>query len=732
MSTIIPAAEQRKIKSECRRGSILIVTGETGSGKSTEVPKLLLSHPKETVIVSQPRRVAAISLAKRVAVMSENELGKDSVGYSIRFESTTTKKTRIIYATDGVLLKWIEGKKKLDIVVLDEVHERSIRTDILLALLKKKVNQMKIVLMSATADLSHLTEYFLKDKIPVSVVNIPGRAFPVEIKYIPRPSSDYIQMAYNVISMITRGSNSNYNSDDFNSCKANLNLIKPTNPTKSNNENSVINEIFNGKSINSNNSNNSNNKSTIQRKPSKNTGTILVFLSGIEDINDLYRMVILLKDTEILKLHSSLDDQEQKKVFKRREKRIRVILSTNIAETSITIPDVYWVIDTGVQKRNITKEGIDCLGIVSISKSSAKQRAGRAGRIAPGICYRLYTQEAYKKMDSHTVPEILCTDTSTVTLSLIKMKEDPITFDFLQPPDKAAILSSLRRLFLLRLIDRTASITKLGISASEIPLSPALAKFLLLGKTYEVPCSAAALCAFLSSGNSVNGITNTISNNSQLSEIYYPSKEIISDIKNHSDLTICVSVFFSFMALKYDSIQNADATNTTNTTIARKEFCTENGLCYKSLTTAERIYKQLLSFITKSKSKSNNHSSNWKKEIQYNENKNHSNHSNQYNHSIINNFPKRVAQGLHLSASAAFLTGVAERVGSGREYIHLYTGKPIWIDPCSFLFSHPPPQIGFITTYQGAKPYALYLFPFIESALLLTSTAKEESLSLDG
>ncbi|KAI5190543.1 ATP-dependent RNA helicase DHX36 [Nematocida minor] len=667
-------------------GKVLIVVGETGSGKSTGIPRALLAETADTIIVTQPRRVAAISLCSYVKKITENE-DTDMIGYKVRFKDTTTRKTRLHYVTDGILLKMMEENRKstkTTTIILDEVHERSIRTDILLGLLKKKIDSIRLILMSATADTKMLREYFAKDGIPVEYCEIPGKKYPVSIKYMPRRSSDYIQLACDTIKKIikeTRKANEAGTREDGkkekenvkiemdevdeifgNNCKTNRKYTAVKNNKSNSNGNSDISKLENNSSM----------KNSVSEDFS--AGTVLVFLSGLEDIDDLYRMLEIHSSIELLKLHSSLPDAEQRLIFSRRTKPIRVILSTNIAETSITISDVKWVIDSGVQKVNITKDGIDTLGIVKISKSSAKQRAGRAGRVGPGVCYRLYTESAYLSMEENNIPEIIRSDISSVSLSLINMKIDPRSFDFLESPGANSISSSLSELFILGLIDKDGEITELGKKVSALPVSPCQGKFLLVAKSMGAGCSAAAVCSLLS-GERIS----LFSKDANISSI----ESVHKSQSKGSDLTLYASLFFTYISYEPR---------------LRGDFCRSLGISPQEIKTSERIYFQLLQLLKE------------KHEI-----KNETEEADEKTNYIP--LKQKTADRLHAAASAGFLTKVASSHGNGA-YLHMYTGKNIFIHPSSIMFKRREETISFIMTSETTKPYILHTFPYTGESIL--------------
>ncbi|KFG25920.1 uncharacterized protein NESG_01909 [Nematocida ausubeli] len=677
-----------EITAKVRLGSVLIVVGATGSGKSTGIPQALLKTTGDKITVTQPRRVAAIALASYVGRSAESGV----VGHKVRFSDTTSHKTRLRYVTDGILLKEMEEKVRLSTVIIDEVHERSIRTDILLGLLKKKIKTIRLVLMSATADINMLTEYFARDKIPVEYCEIPTQKHTVKINYLPRKSSDYIQLAYDTVKKIMK------NAKDLKNKQTENNIPDAQQITHSssacNKKEPATKDVHNSKNSKKSKSKKANNPQEeldemdcifakkeftpkqVNIPDGFTCGTILVFLSGLEDIEDLFKMLEKHSGLEILKLHSSLSDTEQKLIFTRRKSNIRVILSTNIAETSLTIEDVRWVIDSGVQKINISKDGIDSLGIVKISKSSAQQRTGRAGRVGPGICYRLYTECAYNLMHENNIPEIMRADISSVSLSLIQMGIDPEVFDFLEAPNANAILSALAELFILGLIDENRRITELGKKVSKLPLSPSLGKFLLIGKSLGAGHASAAVCALLA-GDRISLFSKEVNTSTIVSVHNSPSK--------CSDLTLYASVFFTY--LTYSARLKVD-------------FCQSLGLSLQEMRNSEKIYKQLTLILELNPG--------IESEIDETEDKH-----------TLSCIPLRpiIADRLHTSASAGFMTRVAEMKGNA--YMHIYSEKQIYVHPSSSMFSRKEGSLGFIVTSETTKPYILHVFPYIPNEILV-------------
>lgn len=418
------------LQEKVRDNNVIILLGETGSGKSTQLPQFLLQTMTEGCIaVTQPRRVAAINLARRVSEEMSVKLGHE-VGYSIRFDDTSSRHTKIKYLTDGMLL--IELLRdpmlsKYSVVILDEAHERTLLTDLLLgfmkSLLKRRIG-MKVVVMSATLDTERFSSFF----DDAEIVRIEGRTFPVELYYSRVPQTDYID--------------------------------------------AVLRSVF-------------------QIHMGQATGDVLVFLTGSDEIENLCRSIREYSEQLnssvpkllALPLYASLSQAEQSRVFLPTPKNTRkVILSTNVAETSITVPGVRYVIDAGLQKIKSynAKIGFESLEVSPISQSNADQRTGRAGREAPGKCWRLYQESTYDSLPKTAEAEIKRVELSQAILALkARGVSDVLAFEYIDPPTRESLVRALEHLYSLSALDDSGSITSLGKSMSTIPLSPALARVLL-------------------------------------------------------------------------------------------------------------------------------------------------------------------------------------------------------------------------------------------------------------
>lgn len=426
---------KRQLMKAIAENQVLVVIGETGSGKTTQMTQYMAEMgmtSKGIIGCTQPRRVAASSVAKRVAEEFGCELGQE-VGYAMRFEDCTSPETVIKYMTEGMLLREYLADNtlsKYSALMLDEAHERTINTDVLFGLLKalvKKRRDLKIIVTSATLDAEKFSRYFFD----CPIFTIPGRTFPVEILYTKEPELDYLDAAL--------------------LCVMQIHLSEPE-------------------------------------------GDILLFLTGQEEIDTacevLYQRIKALQERAlapeliILPVYGALPSEMQSRIFEPAPKGSRkCVVATNIAEASLTIDGIYYVVDPGFCKQNAfnAKIGMDSLVVVPCSQASARQRAGRAGRTGPGKCYRLYTENAYKnEMLATTVPEIQRANLGSVVLQLKAMGiNDLMGFDFMDPPPQQALVMALENLYGLGALDDEGLLTRLGKKMAEFPVEPKNAKVLL-------------------------------------------------------------------------------------------------------------------------------------------------------------------------------------------------------------------------------------------------------------
>lgn len=508
---------------------ILVVIGETGSGKTTQMTQYLAEAGFTTrgkIGCTQPRRVAAMSVAKRVAEEFGCRLGQE-VGYTIRFEDCTSPETVIKYMTDGMLLRecLVDPDLKLySVIMLDEAHERTIHTDVLFGLLKqavKKRPELKLIVTSATLDAVKFSQYFFE----APIFTIPGRTFPVEILYTKEPETDYLDASLITVMQI--------------------HLTEPP-------------------------------------------GDILLFLTGQEEIDTaceiLYeRMKSLgpeVPELIILPVYSALPSEMQTRIFDPAPPGSRkVVIATNIAETSLTIDGIYYVVDPGFVKQKVynSKTGMDSLVVTPISQAQAKQRAGRAGRTGPGKCYRLYTERAYRdEMLTTPVPEIQRTNLASTLLQLKAMGiNDLLSFDFMDAPPMECLLMALEQLHSLSALDNEGLLTRLGRRMAEFPLDPSLAKMLIM--SVHLGCS--------------DEILTIVSMLSVQNVFYRPKdKQALADQKKAK-----------FNQLEGDHLTLLAVYNSWKTNKFSNPWCYENFVQIRTLKRAQDVRKQLLGIMDRHK-----------------------------------------------------------------------------------------------------------------------------------
>ncbi|KAM6910016.1 pre-mRNA-splicing factor ATP-dependent RNA helicase DHX16 [Xenentodon cancila] len=441
-----------------RDHQVLVIEGETGSGKTTQIPQYLLENGYTQggmkIGCTQPRRVAAMSVAARVAEEMSVKLGNE-VGYSIRFEDCTSERTVLKYMTDGMLLREFLTEPDLasySVIIIDEAHERTLHTDILFGLIKDIArfrSDLKVLVASATLDTERFSCFF--DDAPV--FRIPGRRFPVDIFYTKAPEADYLD-----------------------ACVVSVLQIHVTQPP----------------------------------------GDILVFLTGQEEIEACCEMLqercrrlgSKIAELLVLPIYANLPSDMQAKIFTPTPPGARkVVVATNIAETSLTIDGIIYVIDPGFckQKSYNARTGMESLIVTPCSRASANQRAGRAGRVAAGKCFRLYTAWAFKhEMEETTVPEIQRTNLGNVVLLLKSLGiNDLIHFDFMDPPPHETLVLALEQLYALGALNHLGELTKLGRRMAELPVDPMLSKMILASEQYKCSEEVLTIAAMLSVNNSI-------------------------------------------------------------------------------------------------------------------------------------------------------------------------------------------------------------------------------------
>ncbi len=427
----------KEIIEAIKKNRVLILCGETGSGKTTQLPKLcaLAGRGRRGKIAhTQPRRIAASSIAKRLAEETGTELGQ-WVGFKIRFTDKTDPTAKVKLMTDGILLAETQGDpllKAYDTIIIDEAHERSINIDFLLGYLKgllKKRPELKVIVTSATIDSDRFAKHFADEKgNPAPVLTVSGRTYPVEIRYRPPEDED--------------------ETDD----KSWMNAISE-----------ACDELCH-----------------------EGPGDILVFLPGEREIREAAEALSYSQPptTEILPLYARLSAADQEKVFKTSDKR-RIVLATNVAETSITVPGIHYVVDTGLArvKRYSYRNKVDQLLLEPVSQASANQRSGRCGRVANGVCIRLYSEEDFARRAAFTDSEIMRTNLAAAILRMKSLKlGDVRAFPFVQAPPNRAIADGIALLKELNALNEKEQLTETGRALSKLPVDPKVARMLLAAK----------------------------------------------------------------------------------------------------------------------------------------------------------------------------------------------------------------------------------------------------------
>lgn len=590
-----------ELLNELKKNNVLIVIGETGSGKTTQITQYLYETGYcryGKIGCTQPRRVAAMSVAKRVAEEFGCKLG-DEVGYSIRFEDCSNEKTIIKYMTDGMLLReaLIDNYfSSYSVIMLDEAHERTINTDILFGLLKialQKRNDLKVIITSATLDADKFSQFFDNAKI----FRIPGRTYHVDIFYTKEPETDYFEAALEAVIKI--------------------HIQEPI-------------------------------------------GDILLFLTGQEEIDSAVQILTermksiknkVKFDLLILPVYSSLPSEMQTKIFEIPKEGIRkCVIATNIAEASLTIDGIYYVIDPGFSKIKAynPKTGMDSLVVVPICKSSAIQRAGRAGRTGPGKCYRLYTLEAYNtEMRETAVPEIQRTNLANTVLLLKAMGiNDLIKFNFMDAPSTQALVAAMEQLYYLGSLDDDGLLTKLGKKMSEFPLDPQLSKMLLA--SCDLGCSQEVIIII-----SMLSVQN----------IFYRPRDKQQQADNKRS---------KFHYKDGDHLTLLNVYNLWKKNQKSSNWCYENFIQYRGLKKASDVEKQLLNLMDR-----------FKLPIL----------------SCGNNLSK-----VRKSITAGFFTHVARRDNT-EGYRTLLDNQTVFIHPSSSLFNSPPEWVVYHELVLTSKEY---------------------------
>ncbi len=427
---------------------VIILCGATGSGKSTQLPKLCIEAGRGVFGLighTQPRRIAARALANRLAEELATNVG-GAVGYQVRFTDHTGPQCRVKLMTDGILLRELEADRDLrryDTLIIDEAHERSLNIDLLLGVLRQLLGRrpdLKLIITSATIDPQKFSVFFGG----APIIEVSGRSYPVEVRYRPLYSED---------------------------------------------EESVETSLPHG-------------VLAAVEELEHNSGDVLVFLPGEKQIRETARVLqdARLRNVEVLPLYARLSVGDQEKIFKPHSGR-RIVLATNVAETSLTVPGVRFVVDSGLARisRYSVRGKVQRLPIEKIARASADQRKGRCGRVAEGICIRLYDEDDFNARDEFTAPEILRTNLASVILKLAMLDlPDPAEFPFIDPPELKLINDGYRLLQELKAVDDARHVTALGKQIAALPLDPRLARMLLAADHHRCLREMLIIAAFLS------------------------------------------------------------------------------------------------------------------------------------------------------------------------------------------------------------------------------------------
>lgn len=505
------------------RHQVVIVAGETGSGKSTQLPKICLMlgrGEKGKIGHTQPRRIAARSVAARVAEELQSELG-GLVGYKVRFQDEISERTKVKVLTDGMLLAEMQQDRHLmqyDTLIIDEAHERSLNIDFILGYIKRllpKRPDLKIIITSATIDHVRFAKHF--NNAPI--IEVAGRTYPVEVRYMPWQAAE--------------------------------------------NESDV--EVDQAQAIGS----------AIHELPSQ--GDILVFLATERDIHDTadFLRKQQLFNTDIVPLYARLSLSEQQKVFQPSGRR-RIVLSTNVAETSLTVPGIRYVIDSGEVRisRYNYRDKVQQLPIEAISQASANQRAGRCGRVAPGICIRLYSQEDFGNRPAYTEPEILRTNLAAVILQMAVLKlGDILEFPFIEPPDSRFVKDGYRLLHELGALDHNYELKPVGLQLAKFPVDPRLGRMLLAA--HDKNCLREVLIV-------VSGLSNPDPRERPLDKQQYADEAHKRYVHEQSDFLSLVNLWDTYHAEIEGLSQNR-----------LRQYCRQHFLSFMRMREWREIYRQL-------------------------------------------------------------------------------------------------------------------------------------------
>ncbi|KAM5145282.1 putative ATP-dependent RNA helicase DHX34 [Mantella aurantiaca] len=522
-----------KIVQMLRDHQVVVVAGDTGCGKSTQVPQYLLAAGFGHIACTQPRRIACISLAKRVGFESLNQYGS-KVGFQIRFESSRSPATKIVFLTEGLLLRQIQKDSEIpqyQVLIVDEVHERHLHSDFLLGVLRRLLPQrpdLKVILMSATINIKLFSEYF--DKAPV--LQVPGRLFPIQVIYQPIPQEEATSKSEKL------------------DPRPYLRVLQAID----------------------------------HKYPAEERGDLLIFLSGVTEISTVQEAIqVYATHTQrwiVLPLHSTLSIAEQDKVFDLVPPGVRkCIISTNIAETSVTIDGVRFVLDSGKVKEMSfdPKAKMQRLQEFWISRASAEQRKGRAGRTGPGVCYRLYAESDYDAFASYPVPEIQRVALDALVLQMKSMGlGDPRTFPFIEQPPMSSVETAILYLRDQGALDVEEELTPIGNLLAKLPVDVVIGKMLILGSLFSLVEPVLTVAAALSVQSP---FLRSATNNPECTTARKPLES------EHGDPLTLLNVFNEWLQIKSSRSSNS------------RKWCRRRGLEEQRLyemTNLRRQFKELL------------------------------------------------------------------------------------------------------------------------------------------
>jgi ATP-dependent helicase HrpA len=502
---------------------VIIVAGETGCGKTTQLPKICMQAgygARGFIAHTQPRRVAATSVAKRIADEIDTPLG-ETVGYSVRFNNKLSHNTRLKIMTDGILLAELETDpllSKYEVIIIDEAHERSLNIDFLLGFLKNilaKRKELKLIITSATIDPMRFSRHF--DDAPTVLVE--GRTYPVEVRYRPIEDTD------------------------------NQQELEP-----------ILNAVLAG----------------VDECIAESVGDILIFADGEGQIKSIVKQLqqANLANTLVLPLYARLSIKEQQKIFASSQQR-KIIVSTNVAETSLTVPGIIFVIDIGNARisRFSQRNKIQQLPVEKVSKASSEQRKGRCGRVAPGICIRLYSEQDFELRDEFTCAEIQRTNLSSVALKLKSLGINEVDhFPFIEPPDERAWKTAFNSLFELGAVDKQQAITKIGQQMTRLPVDPQLARILVQPDLTAVN-EMLIICSLMSVREVRERPIDKQQKSDQAHQVYN---------KNDSDILTAIELWHQLEQQKQDLSSNAF-----------KQWCSKHFINFLGWLEWRKVYFQL-------------------------------------------------------------------------------------------------------------------------------------------